>query len=243
MLITSTKNAGVDRIKTLIMGPYGVGKTYLASTIGEPTLLISAESGHLTLSSFDIDMIDMGVDVNGDVIAKEHRFDYLFKVIYPFLLKKETREKYKWIYIDSLTEIGDNCLEKLEADSRFSASKMTQARFGEYTKQMQNVIKLFRDIPYYNVVFTAISDEGLDSEGKQKKYKPLMPAQKLPDKIGMYFDEVFYMGIKSDKEGDKRYLQTQGTELIPAKDRSTKLNKFERPDLGVIAKKIRGVKQ
>ena len=51
MKVMSTRNAGVDRLKVLVHGPAGAGKTYLASTTGNhrSTLELSAEAGLLSL--------------------------------------------------------------------------------------------------------------------------------------------------------------------------------------------------
>ena len=242
MLIKSTKNASDGRLKLLIYGRSGVGKTRLASTIGEPTLVISAEAGHLVLRDFDLDMIDMATDDNNEMLAKEKRFDRLLE-IYSYIQTEAPRKKYKWIYIDSLTEIAENLLEKLDVNPKFNNPKMMLLKWAEYTKQMNLLTKAFRDIPYYNVVFTAISDESDDKDGNPRPIKPLLKGQKVPDQIGMYFDELLYFGSKTEKEEEKRYLLTQGTQMIFAKDRSGKLNKYEQPNLATIAEKIRGNKE
>ena len=55
--LTSTAQAAVDNgIKVLVHGPAGSGKTTLCATTGEPTVIISAEAGLLSLRGHDIPM-------------------------------------------------------------------------------------------------------------------------------------------------------------------------------------------
>ena len=65
------------------------------------------------------------------------------------------KNKYKWIFIDSLTEISQNLMEQLYLE--FPERKDSLVMYGENGKRMRSLIKSFRDIPYYNVVMTALS--------------------------------------------------------------------------------------
>lgn len=245
MLIQSTKGASSDRLKFLVMGPSGVGKTHLASTIGEPTLLISAEAGHLTLNEFDIDMIDLSIDQDDQgktvYLDEKGRYQKLLKV-FNWLKTEEPRKKYKWVYFDSVTELGGIVIRMLEKDPRFSAAKMTMPRYGEYTKIMTSLILNIRDLPFYNVVFTGLV-ELKEHDGVKDPASILLPGAKLPESLPAFLDGVFYYGIKRDGKEDKRYLLTTATSEAYAKDRSGKLNKYEKPNLAEIAKKIKGEKK
>ena len=232
MKITNTKNlSATSSLKMVIYGTSGTGKTTLAKTIGESTLLISAESGLLTLSGSDIDVIDISQDDNGNVIPKEKRIARLGEV-YQFLLSDEAKKKYRWIFIDSLTEISQNLVECLQAE--FPDRKDSLVLYGENSKRLRSLVKSFRDLPHYNVVMTALSVIDKDEAGMRFTTIDLVGnfASKLPG----FFDEVFFMGV--DKDG-KRFLVTETSERMVAKDRSGKLERLEVPDLSVIAKKIR----
>lgn len=230
MKISSTKTDGKHPIKMLIYGESGSGKTSLAGTIKEPVLLISAESGLLTLRDKEIDVIDISQDDNGVMIAKEKRISRLGEV-YNYLLTDDARKKYKWIFIDSLTEISQNLIEQL--NSEFPERKDSLVMYGENSKRMRSLIKSFRDIPYYNVAMVALSTIDKDENGIRFTTFDLVGnfAAKLPG----FFDEVFYLHV--DKDG-KRALITEKSERVIAKDRSGKLGKIEAPDLSIIASKI-----
>lgn len=58
--LSSTKqSAQLSGLKFLVHGPAGAGKTSLCGTTGEPTVIISAESGLLSLRHLDISVIEV----------------------------------------------------------------------------------------------------------------------------------------------------------------------------------------
>lgn len=238
MLVSNSKSYSIDAIKILILGESGVGKTKLAATIGEPTLIISAEAGLLCLADSDIDVIDISRDDKQNPVPTDKRIDRL-REAYAYLLTKEARDKYRWIYIDSLTEISQNLVEQLQRE--FPERKDALVLWGEYAIKQKAIIKLFRDLPYYNVVFTALVTTNQDE--LNRKYLGVDIAGKIAHRVPALLDIVLYMQAVKQEDGTvKRVLCTLKDDRYIAKDRSGKLNQYEPADLGLIIKKIRGVK-
>lgn len=237
MKINTTKDFGVDRIKMLIVGEPGSGKTTLAGTIKEPTLVISAEAGLLVLKDKEIDVIDISTDDEGKVIPEEKRIDRL-KDVYKFLLTKEAQDKYKWIFIDSITEINENLIASLH--KKYPEKKDILKLFGDNAKVMKEIIKSYRDIPFYNVVFTCLVTNDQNDDGQVMK-KPMLSG-KIKDSVAAFFDEVFLLFTipdKDDAKADRRKLLTGAHNNVHfTKDRSGRLNLAEDPDLQKIADKI-----
>lgn len=238
MKIQNTKNIGANRLKILIVGESGTGKTTLAKTIKEPTLVISAEAGLLSLHGTDIDVIDISQDDKQNLIPEDERISRLQEA-YKYLLTKEAREKYKWVFIDSITEINENVMSYL--NKKYPDAKHNMQKFGENAKIMKKIIKDYRDLPHYNVVFTCLITNTQTEDGIQIK-QPMVTG-KLKDNITAYFDEVFMLYTKPSEDQDKedtRHLLTGAHNSIPfTKDRSGKLKLVEKPDLQEVATKIR----
>ena len=231
MKITNTNTLSKYALKMLIFGEPGAGKTTLAATIQEPTLIISAESGLLSLQGKSIDVVDISTDDAGNVIKKEDRIKRLLEV-YQYICTDEARKKYKWIFIDSLTEISQNLIEQLNVE--FPDRKDSLVLYGENAKRMRGLVKAFRDLPFYNVVMTALSKTDKDEAGF--RFTGVNVTGKIADTMPGLFDEVLYLYV--DAEGN-RSLITNKTDKLMVKDRSGKLDKLEKPDLHHIASKIK----
>jgi phage nucleotide-binding protein len=235
MLITNTKEMSNHFLKIIIYGASGSGKTTLAKTIGEPTLIISSEAGLLSLQGSDIDAIDISIDDHGKAIPKEKRIARLGEV-YSFL-QTDAAKKYKWVFIDSLSELSQNLMEQLYLE--FPERKDSLPMFGELSKRSRALIKGFRDLPNFNVVMTALDEVDKDEGGQ--RFTNIQMVGKISNQIPAMFDEVFYLHVQKEEDGnEKRVLVTSNSDKLRCKDRSGKLEKIEDANLGLIINKIRG---
>lgn len=246
MKIQNTKDLGSDGIKIVVAGEAGNGKTTLAKTLvkglrSERICIVSAEAGLLSLRGVDIDVIDLQKDDEGNFVPKERRIERLGKV-HAWLTEKEQIARYSWIFVDSLTELNQNMLESLEADPAFQGQANTIKKYGELSTRMRGLTKAFRDLPHYNVVFTALVKDETDSD--QRTSVAIDMIGSFAAKLPALFDEIFYLGVlkELDENGkNKRKLMTGKDEKYKfPKDRSGALDKFEEPDLAAVVKKIRG---
>lgn len=233
MKIQSTKDFGADRLKLLIFGDSGHGKTTLAGTLKD-TLVISAESGLQSISDKDIDVIDITLNDKGEVIPRHERDTRLLEV-YQYLQGEEARSKYKNIFIDSLSEINDNLIEKYQL--MYPEPKDSFVMWNNVTKSMNSLIRAFRDLPFYNVIFTALEAQDKDENGRFFK-GPLMKPKSFAEDAPKFFDYVWFM-VK--KEGEAPKMLTQPTETIRAKSRINQnidLLQWEEPNLTLLLNKI-----
>lgn len=221
-LQSSRELSALHGIKVLVYGGAGVGKTRLVATAPAP-VLISAESGLLSLRQFDIPV--WPVQSFADLYAA-----------YNFLTQSTEAKQFATICLDSISEIGEVCLS--EAKKR---NKDPRQAYGELIDSMLLLVKGFRDLPNKHVYVSAKMEHYKDEVSGVVKNQPHMPGQQLGPALPYIFDEVFHMGIaKDDKGADYRYLRTQPDFQYEAKDRSGALDAFEQPDLTHIFSKIIG---
>lgn len=246
MQVQNTKQIEGTKLKALIGGYSGAGKTTLASTLDGATLVISAESGLLSIAGKDVDYVDITTGPKKDKAGKI-LLDKDGKEILVTLDKPEQRiarlneifewlragTKYKNVFLDSLSEMGELLVAKLQKE--FPGRKDSFPMWGEYAKLMRSMIKNFRDLNYH-VFMTCIIEADKDQNGK--RYMSFDIPGKISEKLPQYLDEVFYLMVGED--GNRKLYCKATDTLRHAKDRSNKLETTEEPDLGNVVRKILG---
>ena len=220
--LTSTKDAAaISGLKFLVHGPAGAGKTSLCATTGEPTIIISAESGLLSLRGFDIPFVEVK-----DLASLYEAYD--------FVSNSAEGQQFKWICLDSISEIAEVVLNHEK-----KVAKDPRQAYGALAEKMTDLIRAFRDLPGRNVYFSCKQERAKDEQSGAMLYYPAMPGNMLKQGVGYFFDEVMALRVEKDADGNPtRWLQTSRDYNYEAKDRSGVLEMFESPDLSAIAAKI-----
>lgn len=223
---TTTDKASANQgVKVLVYAESGIGKTTLCATAPAP-IIISAESGLLSLRKFSIPVIEIKTlqDLND---------------AYNWIAKNKQAEQFQTICIDSITEIAEVIL----AAAKKTVKDPRQA-YGELIEKTLEAIKSFRDLPGKNVYMAAKMERAKDELTGMMLYGPSMPGAKLGPQMSYYFDEVFNLRVMQTPQGQKyRALVTQPDMQYVAKDRSGALEAIEPPNLSTIFNKIHGVAQ
>jgi phage nucleotide-binding protein len=215
--ITNTSTVAAKHIKVLVHGPSGAGKTRLCATTGGKPLIISAESGLLSLREFNLDVWEI------------KKFDDL-KEVFTFL---QTDTTYDWVCLDSISEVAEVVLAAEKA-----LTKDPRKAYGEMQERMVALIRAFRDLPK-NVYMAAKQGKTKDEMTGAVIYGPSAPGQKIAEALPYFFDEVFALHSWKDDEGNfQSALQTRRDAQYEAKDRSGALAPAEPADLGAIHAKI-----
>lgn len=230
----------------LVIGQSGIGKTSLLKTIAgkkfnprtkkwegeysnkEKIFVLSADVSLLAVQDMlEADLLD-GCEIReyGDFVEAYN------------LLADTDPPQYQWIFIDTLTEICDQCVESLE--EKYPAKKDSWTLYDDYAKKMGKLIKKFSYLYQYNIVFTC--QESIDKDQDNCRYaSPLIAGKALLSRIRGMFDEVFYMTYASTPNPDSPIVfRTRVRPFYPAKDRSGTLKEEEEPNLLTVSKKIKG---
>jgi phage nucleotide-binding protein len=226
MEVKNTKTLS-DKPKFIcVYGVSGIGKTSLASTLPGKTLVLDAENGLLPLLKAGIDYISIATGDKGEQVPEEMRHDR-FEEFMKFISKPDVQAKYDNVVVDSLTEISQLTLKKMQ--KKYTGFDV----WNHYASAMIGLLKFFRDLNKYNVVFTALED--FDGEEGAEKYQPEVGGKKVRSYIGPLFD--FVIRYTTDKDGKRIFITSQTARTV-AKSRSDNLAQIEEPHLGKLLEKI-----
>lgn len=206
--------------KILVHGRAGVGKTTMAATAGAPTLIISAESGLLSIKGAPSYIRTVQIKTMDDLSE-----------VYEYL--RDEDHGFEWVVLDSISEIGEVVLSAEKA-----INKDPRAAYGNLIDIMTKMLKKFRDLPM-NVMMTCKQQRITDEDIGTVVYAPQLPGNRLANDLPYLFDLVLALRVEKDEEGNEyRVVQTGADIRHVAKDRSGMLDMFEPPSLKKIYDKI-----
>lgn len=218
--LKSTADVHSNGVKMLVYSQSGAGKTTLIKTLPNP-IIISSESGLLSLEDCDIPYIEVN-----DMTSLKEAYEYV---------TSNDCNQFESIALDSISEIAEVVLA-----SEKKKAKDGRMAYGEMDTQMTEIIRAFRDIPNKHVYFTAKLEKQQDEMGRVM-YFPSLPGNKTAQKLPYFFDLVMALRVEKDVDGlPQRALMVESDGLWLAKQRGTKLDAWEAPDLGAIIAKIGG---
>lgn len=223
MQIQSTLASEATTANILVFGNAGAGKTTLIKTLPNP-IMLSAESGTLSLSDVDVPYIKIGT---------------IDDLIQAYMLVAAS--DYESVAIDSISEIAEVVLEneKNQTGKDGKPRNLMQA-YGAMADRIISIIRKFRDLPKHVYMSAKVTKD--KNEDGFLLYSPSFPGNKTSESVPYLFDEVLPLRVEKKDDGTTfRVLQTQPDGRWLAKDRSGKLDAWEAPDLGAIINKIKGV--
>lgn len=234
MKLTTTKDIRYDRFVALIVGESGNGKTTLAHTLPhDQTLIVSAENGLLALKKHNVEIDVAEIDPENTYGSITEVFEYLDK--------PETRKKYKYLFIDSLSEISELILAELKRDPKLNDAKNAFPLWNKYSERMTIITKCFRDYLGYSVIFTC--QNCFEKDGVALKETFNISGTGFVNSLKGMFDIILSYRVypNEDKDGEPiRKLVSCPVEAPLSKDRSGLLDKYEDVDLSTLINKVLG---
>ncbi len=188
----------------------------MAKTLPGNTLIVNLESGLLSLRDVSIDYVDI------------NSIDSLKSV-----LSEISNSSYDNVFFDSLTEISSLFVDY--ATEEYPEDRQALKKWGHYAQLMTKFIKFTRDWNK-NVFFTCLEKTDKDETGRRFNL-PDIPGS-IARKIPAYMDFVFNLRVFEKGDEKVRALLTHASDGYVCKDRSGKLDGYEKPDLGEIITKV-----
>lgn len=220
-IFTTQGAAAKQGTKCLVYGRAGMGKTYLATTIDRP-FIISTEPGLLSLNRFNIPY------AKASSLAELHAFA-------DWIARAPEAKHFGTFFIDSVSEVLEIILtqEKIRV-----GQKEPRKAYNELLGLALDLIRKFRDIVGFNVVFIAKEEYSQDENGAMM-FRPKFPGKQVGIEAPYFFDEVWQLHLMRHTDGkDYRVLRCHPTNQHEAKDRSGTLEAVEPANLTYIFDKI-----
>lgn len=238
MQILNTSTVGTTKIKALVYGAPGSGKTSLAGSMARrhKVLGISAESGLLSLQNIR--------DEKGNVIPIDYvnitKFEDMEEA-FKFLHHGKGKGVYEACFIDSLTEVQKVCKDHIMEQAK--KEQMEMRDWGTLAMKIERMVRSFRDLPIH-VLVTALEETEIDKASGEMRVLPSLQGS-VQKQLPAYFDEVFFAYAKEVGEGEDRrirhHLLTRNSGKYIGKDRSGKLPAvIVDPDWGKVLDTILG---
>ena len=199
----NTSDESVTRRKVLLYGHHGWGKTTQMANYQRhygKGFIISGEAGLSSIRSANVDFLPFS---SFDGVTDPEKGIYSFKAICKMIASDDFKDAgYKWIGLDSLTELGDMVLEHVQ--HIYKDDKNGFKLWGDYKNIMLGACKWVRDLPYH-VIVTALAKEESDDNGVQN-YWPFVAGSAVQKQLPGIFDCVM-CGIRTtgdDGQGNQR---------------------------------------
>lgn len=208
--------SGPPKLKAIVYGHFGVGKTYFAATAAlhpemGPAMIVNIEDGGITASNLSL-METPPCVTTGDVEAA------FFNIANP----KHEWSQYGTIIVDSGTALQQMSLAEItRANSKGGSTLQISPRdYGHSTIMLVDLLRKFKNLQKHVIVTAALREDFNTDDPIQKRR--LGPCHVAPDftpalarKVNHIYDHVWCMTV--DK--GKRYLLTQRQGVYEAKTR------------------------
>lgn len=233
--ITSTSKINDNKkLKILLYGLAGKGKTALAATCQQP-IFLNAEGGELTLKRKNLEKIygKETKNINYEINVVDVSHDNIESVLSE-LNSQKYQENYKTIFLDSLSKI---CSQILFAESK--KTRDPRRAYGQYQIRIESLMNLMQRMKYH-VVCVAKAEQRTIKSGDNEIVNliPAFKQQKVSYEMTHEFDFTWAVDQVDDSDQRKCVIYTQDYGPYHCKGRDSYLDLVERPHIAYLINKV-----
>lgn len=222
------------KVRMMIYGSSGMGKTVFGATAPKP-LFLAVEEGLLSLA-------DKGVQYVKIKNLQDMR-DILAALKANKLMGVDGKPlEYETIVIDSLTEVQQVVIQNVTGGRQPSMNE-----WGQFADKMAEILKGFCSLDKH-IIFTCLESEKAAEDDDGKEYTRFQPelfgklaekAQAMMDFVGRYYMKT---SVVNDRPTQVRTLTFTINAKWKAKDRSGKMPQFADPDFSKLMTEFAKIK-
>lgn len=209
MKIHKSSELKPDKLKILVYGESGSGKTHFGGTCPKP-LFFDFDGGMLTLrKEKEIAFVDLtGMSTKAEKVWP----DFM-----EALKEYGEDEQFETLIIDSLTTAATACMDYVLSLNRRTGQNPQLQDWLTQMNELKEMIKLVKATKKHVIVLAHEQVEKDEITGRIWML-PLITG-KMARQIGLYFDEVYHSEAKQKKDETIYSLLTKPTGLLTAKTR------------------------
>ena len=189
------------KLKLLLYGDSGTGKTWTASTAPNPVFLLTEPNGLPTIRVSSPDAVVIQADEGHGGMDTVRSF---LRAAKDGTLQSETGGQT--VVLDSLNELQRMLRDEIMASKVATTKgevKFTLKDWGTLTDRMRGLVRAFRDLPMHIVAITH-ADSQVDEASGERHVQPQFQGRALPNEIAGYFSAVglMYRERSMDEDGN-----------------------------------------